>query len=246
MLPDSELMRIVNQAHFEERSRKRDAVALLRAMVIAAATGYGGRQRDVARLYFESGAPEVGRGGFNAWFDPELEAAMEQVAKRAQAYANKLPLDLPPLLSKYARDFHIVDSRTVKLQQELFAEYPGTGRYAALKVHKRLSVGLGRVVDYHVSCARDPDAPHLVLDRTSRQKGNDSKNKKKPKMIPPAASGGMTGDATRTHSRNRNFFWPGATQAAVCSSVRIYNGGRLRARNDNRRTVHGCAASGRR
>jgi putative transposase len=171
VLPDSELMGIVNKAHFEERSRKRDAVALLRAMVIAAATGYGGRQRDVARLYFDNGAPEVCRGGFYAWFGTELEEAMYQVSQRATAYAKTLPLDLPPLLSQYARDFHIVDSTVIKLPQELFAEYPGAGSYAALKVHKRLSVGLGTLVDYHLSCARDHDAPHLVLDESWRGLG---------------------------------------------------------------------------
>lgn len=45
-------------------------------MVIAAATGYGGRQRDVARVYFENGAPKVARGGFYAWFGSQPEATM--------------------------------------------------------------------------------------------------------------------------------------------------------------------------
>src|SRR4051812_40012785 len=92
VLPDSELTSIVKKAHFEERSRKRDAVALLRAMAIAAATGYGGRQRDLARLYFENGAPAVGHGGFYSWFGTELEEAMYQVSQRATAYARTLPL----------------------------------------------------------------------------------------------------------------------------------------------------------
>src|SRR3990167_6144041 len=85
VLPDSALLEIIRKAKFEERSRKREAVALLRAMVIAAATGFGGRQRDVMRLYFENGAPRVVRGGFYAWFGEELEAAMQQVARRAIA-----------------------------------------------------------------------------------------------------------------------------------------------------------------
>jgi hypothetical protein len=171
ILPQDDLREIIRKAKFEERSRKRDAVAFVRAMVIAAATGYGGRQRDVARIYFENGAPRVVRGGFYAWFGKELESAMDTVARKALAYGASLPLDPPRLLAQYARDFHIVDSSTVKLPDELFDEFPGAGKYAALKVHKRLSVGLGTVVDYHLSPAREHDAPHLQVDESWRKLG---------------------------------------------------------------------------
>lgn len=171
VLPENELREIIRKAKFEERTRKRDAVALLRAMVIAAGTGYGGRQRDVARIYFENGAPHVVRSGFYAWFGTELETAMDAIAQRAMAYGKGLPLDTPRLLAVYARDFHIVDSSTVKLPQKLFDVFPGAGDYAALKVHKRLSVGLGTVVDYHISPAREHDAPHLQLDESWRKLG---------------------------------------------------------------------------
>jgi len=171
VLPEKHLRAIVAKARFVERDRKLDAVGLLRAMVIAAGTGYGGRQADVARIYFENGARPVVRGGFYAWFGPELEQAMHAVVRSAIDYGASLPLDLPPLLSKYARDFHIVDSSTVKLPQELFDQYPGAGEYAALKVHKRLSVGLGTVVDYHISPARDHDSIHLQIDETWRGLG---------------------------------------------------------------------------
>lgn len=171
VLSEDDLRQIIAKAKFEERSRKRDAVAFVRAMVIAAGTGYGGRQRDVARLYFENGAQRVVRGGFYAWFGGELEHAMDAIARRAMAYAASLPLDTPRLLAEYARDFHIVDSSTVKLPKELFTEFPGAGDYAALKVHKRLSVGTGTVVDYHISPAREHDAPHLVLDESWRKLG---------------------------------------------------------------------------
>lgn len=171
ILPEDDLRDIITKSRFEERTRKRDAVALIRAMVIAAATGYGGRQRDVARVYFENGAPHVVRGGFYAWFGKELESAMDAVAQKALAYGASLPLDTPRLLAKYAPDFHIVDSSTVKLPIDLFEVFPGTGDYAALKVHKRLSVGLGTVVDYHISPAREHDAPHLTLDESWRKLG---------------------------------------------------------------------------
>jgi len=64
ILPDAALSELVAKAKFQERGRKLDALRLLRAMVIAAATGYGGRQADVARLYFESGAQRVVRDVF--------------------------------------------------------------------------------------------------------------------------------------------------------------------------------------
>jgi putative transposase len=171
VLPQEAIVEMVEAAKFQERSRKRDAVGLVRAMVIAAATGYGGRQRDVARLYFENGAPPVARGGFYAWFGPQLETTMASLSRRALDYAQAQPLDLPPLLLRYARDWHIVDSETIKLPDEMLAEYPGTGSYAALKVHKRLSVGTGTVYQYHFSPAREHDAPHLKLEESWRGLG---------------------------------------------------------------------------
>jgi hypothetical protein len=171
VLPEAALRDLVVEAGYEERSRKRDAIGFIRAMVIAAGTGYGGRQRDVARLYFDNGAEPVTRGGFYAWFDQELATVMEAISARAIAYAAALPLDTPRLLARYAPDFHIVDSTTVKLDDELLADFPGAGDYAALKIHKRLSVGRGTVVSYHLSPARDHDAPHLVLDESWRGLG---------------------------------------------------------------------------
>jgi putative transposase len=166
VLPDEALRKIVEAAKFQERKRQLDAPQFVRAMVIAAATGYGGRQADVMRLYFEAGSPRVARGGFYAWFGPELEETMKKVADMALDFGRAQPLDVPPLLAAHARDWHIVDSETVKLPESLKAEYPGTGDYAALKVHKRFSVGIGTVHAYHISAAREHDAPHLTLDKT--------------------------------------------------------------------------------
>lgn len=171
VLPEEVILGMVEAAKFQERARKRDALGFVRAMVIAAATGYGGRQRDVARVYFENGAPKVARGGFYAWFGPQLEATLAGLSQRALEYARAQPLDVPPLMRRHARDWHIVDSSTVRLPDELIAEYPGAGPYAALKVHKRLSVGTGTVYQYHLSPAREHDAPHLVLDESWRGLG---------------------------------------------------------------------------
>ena len=54
ILPDAALLALARSSMLQERARKLDAVGLLRAMIIAAATGYGGRQADVMRLYVKS------------------------------------------------------------------------------------------------------------------------------------------------------------------------------------------------
>jgi hypothetical protein len=122
------------------------------------------------RHYFESGAPRVARGSFYDWFGPPLEAAMATLSEVAMSWSRAQPVDLPGILGG-VRDWRIVDSETVTLDKRLLAEYPSTGDYAALKVHKTLSVGTGTTVDYHLSPARDHDSPHLVLDESWRGMG---------------------------------------------------------------------------
>lgn len=171
ILPDDGLEEIVDAAGLEERTRKRDAVKLVRATVIAASTGHGGRQADVMRVYFESGAPQVVRGGFYAWFGPSFEKVMESVATRALEFVRKQGLDLPGILGRDVDDWHIVDSTTVRLDDRLMHVFPGAGDYAAAKIHKRFSVGRGTLFDYSISPAREHDAPHLVIDESWRGLG---------------------------------------------------------------------------
>lgn len=166
ILPDKVLMKLVVKSKLQERARKLDALRLLRAMIIAAATGYGGRQADVMRLYFESGAMRVVRGVFYSWFGVELEIVMVEIRALALAYATSMRRDLPGMLGAHVSDWHIIDSSTVKLDKALIDEYPGAGDYAALKIHKRFSVGLGTTLDYHLSPARDHDNTHLTIDET--------------------------------------------------------------------------------
>jgi hypothetical protein len=96
---------------------------------------------------------------------------LEVVRGRALTYAAAQPLDLPGVLGAEVRDWHIYDSTTVRLDDALKAEYPGAGDYAAFKIHKRFSVGLGTTVDYHLSPAREHDAPHLTVDESWRGLG---------------------------------------------------------------------------
>jgi hypothetical protein len=171
ILPDEALLALIDEARFQERERKCEALLLLRIMILCAASGRGGRQADIAEDYFAVGTNAVARSSFYRWFGPSLERVMVGVRDRALHFARQLPVDLPGVLGKHVRDWHILDSTTVKLPKSLQKEYPGTGDYAALKVHKRFSVGIGTTVDYWLSPAREHDAQHLYLDETWRGLG---------------------------------------------------------------------------
>jgi putative transposase len=62
------------------------------------------------------------------------------------------------------KDWSIVDSTTVTVRDALREEFPGTGDYAAIKVHKVLSVGCGAPVRDHFSPAGEHDSRHLESD----------------------------------------------------------------------------------
>lgn len=171
VMPDEALRDAIESSGLQQRERKMDAVVLLRSMVIAASSGSGGRQAEAMKLYLQSGTQKVVRGGFYAWFGEPLERTLESVRDRALAFAAAQPKDLPGALGAHVKDWHIVDSMTVGLEPKLFDEYPGTGDYAALKVHKRYSVGVGTTIDFHLSPAREHDARHLSIDESWRGLG---------------------------------------------------------------------------
>lgn len=171
VLPDEALEALTKATGLVQRERKLDANMFIRSAVISAARGGAGRQAAVLETYLMLGGPKVARGASYAWFSEAFENTMQAVAKRALAYARLQPLDLPGWLSKSVTDWHIVDSMTVKLDDALRDAYPGAGDYAALKIHKRYSLGLGTTVDYTITPAREHDAPHLVLDETWRGLG---------------------------------------------------------------------------
>jgi hypothetical protein len=170
MLPQDALNRLCQQCGVIERQRQLNLVMLVRAMVIAAGTPGGAYQADVLRAYLESEVPRVTRAAFYRWFDEPLERLMEALAQRALAYARAQQVDLPGPLSG-VKDWSSVDSTTIKVRDALIEEFPGTGDYAALKVHKILSVGCGAPVQYHLSPARDHDSPHVQIDDSWRGYG---------------------------------------------------------------------------
>lgn len=166
-LPESVLREAVESAGLQQRERRLDPLPFLRAMVMSASSPSGGRQADVVRTYFEAGGTRVVRGSYYEWFGGPLEVAMSKLATIAMGYAAELPRDLPGILGG-VKDWRIVDSTTVQLHKRLKEIYPGTGDYAAIKVHKTMSVGSGTTIAYHFSPAREHDSRHLALDESWR------------------------------------------------------------------------------
>lgn len=153
-----------------QRARELDIVQLVIALVLSGGTHEGGRQFDALRRYLGSGAPKVVRGAFYAWFTAPLERLLTELLRRAIAAGQVQPKLLPGIL-RGVRDWRIFDATTVKLHDELIDVYPGTGDYAAIKVHKEFSVGTGNLVAYQLSPARNHDSPFLVVDESRRGTG---------------------------------------------------------------------------
>ena len=165
ILPQQEIERLCAQCGVIERQRKLHLGMLVRAMVIAAGTPGGAYQADILRSYLEFEVPRVARSAFYRWFDKPLEQFMTALADRALASARAQQVDLAGILGG-VKDWYIVDSTTVTIRDALRDEFPGTGDYAALKVHKVLSVGCGAPVHYHFSPAREHDSRHLQIDES--------------------------------------------------------------------------------
>jgi putative transposase len=170
MLPQVEIDRLCQQFGVIERQRKLNLGMFVRAMVISAGTPGGAYQADVLRSYLEFEVPPVARSACSRWFDEPLEHFMEALAERAQAYARAQQVDRSgPLCG--VKDWYSVDATTVTVRDALRREFPGAGNYAAIKVHKVLSVGCGAPVQYHFSPAREQDSPHLQIDASWRGYG---------------------------------------------------------------------------
>jgi putative transposase len=170
MLPQGEIDCLCAQFGVIERQRKLKLGMFVRAMVISAGTPGGAYQADVLRSYLEFEVPPVARSAFYRWFDEPLERFMAALADRALAYARAQQVDLSgPLCG--VTDWYIVDATTVTVRDALREEFPGTGGYAAIKVHKILSVGCGAPVQYHFSPAREHDSRHLQIEESWRGYG---------------------------------------------------------------------------
>jgi putative transposase len=163
MLPQQEIDRLCKRFGVIERARKLNLGMCVRAMVISAGTPGGAYQADVLRSSLEFEGPRVARSAFYRWFDVPLEQFLEALAQRALAYARAQQVDLSGPLGS-VKDWDSVDSTMVTGRDAWREAFPGTGDYAAIKVHKVLSVGCGAPVRYHVSPAREHDRRQLEID----------------------------------------------------------------------------------
>ncbi len=164
------LLGLAREYKLIQRERSLDVVRLILSLVLTGGTEECGRQYAVLRNYLESGAPRVVRGGFYAWFNEPLERLLSELLRRAKIAAQQVPKLLPGILGGVS-DWRIVDSTTIKLDGALVNEWRGAGDYAALKIHKEWSVGLGNLVHYHLSPAHEHDSGHLHIDDTRRGTG---------------------------------------------------------------------------
>jgi len=154
----------------QKRRRDLDPVALIYSLILVGGTWESGRIATVIRDYFERGGTKVGASAYYKWFDAEMLALVRELSNRALAYVEGMPKHLPGILAG-RRDWRAVDSTVVKLRDELVAIWPGTGEYAALKVHKTYSLGAENVIGYSITPARRHDGPELVIDETWRGMG---------------------------------------------------------------------------
>jgi putative transposase len=154
----------------QERERKLDVFEFVVALILAGGTHEGGRQYDILRTYIENGAESVRRGTFYGWFTAPLLELLTELLDRAITIGQRQPKLLPGILGGVS-DWRVVDSTTIRLNDALIGDFPSTGDYAALKVHKEWSVGTGNLVAYKITPAREHDSPHLNVGEERRGTG---------------------------------------------------------------------------
>jgi hypothetical protein len=167
ILPQQEIERLCAPFGGIERQRKLHLGMLVRAMIISAGSPGRAHQADILRSYRECEVPKVARSACYRWLDEPLEHFMAALAERARPYARAQQVDLSGILGG-VKNWYMVDSTPVTVREALRAEFPGTGKYAALIVHQGLSIGCGAPVRDHFSPAREHDSRHLESDASWR------------------------------------------------------------------------------
>lgn len=170
ILPRVVIMEAVRRLGVQKRARFLDPVELVIQLVLLGGTAEAGRLGAVLREYMDVTGRKLARSAAYRWFDEEFLALMKELVARALAYTQGAPVHLPGVLAGRT-DWRVVDSTTVKLLRALVEDFPGTGDYAALKVHVELSLGCENVVDYSITPARRHDSVELVVDEKRRGTG---------------------------------------------------------------------------
>lgn len=170
VLPRDAIMEAVKRLGVQKRVRHFDPPAMVMALVMLGGTAEAGRIGAALTEYFESGRPRVARSAAYRWFDGEFLEFMKELAAASMRYVGAMPVHLPGVLAG-RRDWRAVDSTVVKLDNTLKDAFPGTGDYAALKVHVEISLGVENVVDYKITPARRHDSPELTADESRRGTG---------------------------------------------------------------------------
>lgn len=163
VLPFSFIQERAEALGVQKRQRFFEPARFVLSLVLNGGTAEAGRMAAALREYEDRGGRKVARSAYYRWFDDELLRLMEELVERAREYVTSMPMSLPGVLAG-RRDWRAVDSSTVKLPQALADVFPGTGEYAALKVHAEVSLGVENVVDWHITPAKRHDSPELVID----------------------------------------------------------------------------------
>jgi hypothetical protein len=170
VLPRDLILEKAARLGVQKRQRAFDPALMVFALVLLGGTAEAGRLAAAVREYFDRGGTKVARSAYYRWFDAEFLELMKELDSRARAYLLRMPKHLPGVLAGRS-DWRVFDSTTVRLSDKLREVYSGTGDYAAIKVHMELSLGIENVVAWHITPARDHDAPHLVVDESRRGSG---------------------------------------------------------------------------
>jgi hypothetical protein len=169
-LPPDKVLNFAREVGALQRESLMELGWLVNSLVLTARTPSGGRQADVLRSYIRATGVEPVRGTFYARFNAELELLLEALLADALAGVQNDRILLPDAVMG-VRDWIAIDSETIKLHKSLKDTYPGTGDYAAVKVHKAYSIGRHNMIDYELSPARDHDSKRFAVTEDMRGLG---------------------------------------------------------------------------
>lgn len=167
MLPKSLMDEFAVGFGVVERERKSDIRAFVRSLVFGAGTPDGGLKVDALRSDLEMNVPEISRAAFYMRFDEELEKLLAALAEHAMQCASRLDVDLPGILGGVT-DRYIADFETINLGKAVKELLSGSVDYAAIKVHKTLSLGTGVALRCHFLPAKAHDSKHPAIDESWR------------------------------------------------------------------------------